>query len=248
MTQEELFYSIFENIPRQGPGTKESTLKAFSAIKNLPADARMLDIGCGKGVPTFDLAEVFHGTITAIDNHLAFVDFVNRKAKKLGLQNRVAAFVADMNKLPVGEKQFDVIWSEGSIFITGFENGLRNWRKILKDGGYLAVSETAWFQDDQPVEIKAFWDRIYPGVMTIPEQERLIESCGYQVVSSFKIPKEGWSVDYYSYLDKPVKAACEKYHNQPELSGVLDALQHEMEMYKKYGDYYGYVFSVLKKN
>ena len=52
MTQEELFYSIFENIPRQGPGTKASTLKAFSAIKTLPQDAQILDIGCGKGVQT----------------------------------------------------------------------------------------------------------------------------------------------------------------------------------------------------
>ena len=247
MTQEELFYSIFENIPRQGPGTKQSTLKAFSVIKNLPAEAKMLDIGCGKGVQTFDLAEVFHGTITAIDNHPAFVDFVNRKAKGLGLQKRVAAFVVDMNKIPFTENQFDIIWSEGSIFITGFENGLKNWHKFLKEGGYLAVSESAWFRSDLPEEIAGFWNSVYPGIMNMEDQKRVIESCGYQIVESFQEPKEAWKNEYYAYLEPLLLKVSEEHQNNPELTGLLNALQTEIDMYKKYGDYYGYAFYVIRR-
>jgi len=210
MNSEELFYHIFENIPRQGPGTKASTLKAFSAIKKLSADAHILDIGCGKGVQTFDLAEVTNGTIIAVDNHPFFIDFLNLHAKQLNLQNRVKAMVADMNDLPFAEKQFDLIWAEGSIFITGFENGLKNWAKFLKDDGYMVVSEAAWFSNDPPEEIKEFWNNVYPDLLTIPQQEKIIAKCGYQLVESFNLPKEGWLIDYYSFMEKPMQD-CSSY-------------------------------------
>lgn len=37
-------------------------------------------------------------------------------------------------------KSLDVIWAEGSIYIIGFERGLREWGRFLKDGGYLGVT------------------------------------------------------------------------------------------------------------
>ncbi|WP_373463197.1 hypothetical protein [Bacillus sp. SORGH_AS_0510] len=36
-----------------------------------------------------------------------------------------------MKSLPYDEGQFDIIWSEGAIFIIGFEKGLREWKKYL---------------------------------------------------------------------------------------------------------------------
>ena len=247
MTQEELFYSIFDNIPRQGPGTKTSTLKAFSVIKDLPATGKMLDIGCGKGAQTFDLAEVFPGDITAIDNHLFFVDFLNQQAKQLNLQNRVQAMVADMNDLPFSETQFDIIWAEGSIFITGFENGLKNWAKFLKPDGYMVLSEAAWVHRNPPTEIADFWNAVYPDIMSMDEQKQVIENCGYQIIESFQLPGEGWTNEYYAYLEPLIHKSIEEFQNQPELMGLLNALQTEIDMYKKYGDYYGYAFYVMKK-
>ena len=37
---------------------------------------------------------------------------------------------------------FDVIWSEGAIYIMGFERGLRAWRPLVRTGGYVVVSRT----------------------------------------------------------------------------------------------------------
>ncbi|MDX9883229.1 MAG: class I SAM-dependent methyltransferase [Prolixibacteraceae bacterium] len=261
MTQEELFYSIFENIPRQGPGTKASTLKAFSAIKTLPQDAQILDIGCGKGVQTFDLAEIINRdpifrkdripvpniTITAIDNHPFFIEFLNTKATKLGLNNRVKGMEGDMNNLPFAENQFNLIWAEGSIFITGFENGLKNWAKFLKYDGYMVVSEAAWFHNNPPDEIKEFWNAVYPDIISMEEQQKLIETCGYRIIDSFQLPKEGWLDEYYAFMEPLLESARNEYGNEPELAGLLNVLQTEIDMYKKYGDYYGYAFYVMKK-
>jgi hypothetical protein len=39
------FFSIFEGLPRQGPGLDEYTARALHTIPDLPEHARILDIG-----------------------------------------------------------------------------------------------------------------------------------------------------------------------------------------------------------
>ncbi|HBC37405.1 MAG TPA: SAM-dependent methyltransferase, partial [Porphyromonadaceae bacterium] len=47
----------FTNVERQGPGSPEVTLKAFSFIEPLTDTARIADIGCGTGGQTMTLAQ-----------------------------------------------------------------------------------------------------------------------------------------------------------------------------------------------
>jgi hypothetical protein len=50
--QEEFFFEIHQDNPREGPGNLESTKKAFSMLNNLPESPRILDVGCGPGRQT----------------------------------------------------------------------------------------------------------------------------------------------------------------------------------------------------
>lgn len=52
-----LICRLFEGIPRQGPGDNEHTEKAFRMIPKFPENAKILDIGCGKGMQTIALAK-----------------------------------------------------------------------------------------------------------------------------------------------------------------------------------------------
>ncbi|WHY99634.1 hypothetical protein [Peribacillus simplex] len=38
---------------------------------------------------------------------------------------------------------FDLIWAEGSIYIIGFQKGLKVWKPFLNRGGYLVCSEVS---------------------------------------------------------------------------------------------------------
>ncbi len=49
-----------------------------------------------------------------------------------------------MDKLPFGDEEFDIIWSEGAIYNIGFERGVKDWSRYLKVGGLLVVSEITW--------------------------------------------------------------------------------------------------------
>ncbi len=69
MTLPPFFYQVFEFLPRQGPGCAGATKKVFSLLPPLPDNANILDVGCGSGTQTRDLAGLTPGIITAVDNH-----------------------------------------------------------------------------------------------------------------------------------------------------------------------------------
>ena len=147
-----LICDFFSTMKRQGPGSPEVTLKALSFIDNLTDKSLIADLGCGTGGQTMVLAEHAPGKITGLDFLPGFVDIFNRNARQAALQDRVKGIVGLMDNLPFQEGELDLIWSEGAIYNIGFERGLNEWRKYLKPGGYIAVSESSWFTDERPAE------------------------------------------------------------------------------------------------
>ena len=165
-----LICEYYSSVERQGPGSPEVTIKALSFIDNLTSESRIADIGCGTGGQTMVLAQNAPGHINGIDLFPAFIDLFNSNAVKLNLQERVKGTVESMDKLHFQNEELDLIWSEGAIYNIGFEQGLKEWRKFLKPGGYIAVSEASWFTEERPEEITDFWMDAYDGIDTIPNK------------------------------------------------------------------------------
>ena len=122
----EILFEMHQNLTRQGPGSADSTKKAFELLKNLPEAPKILDIGCGSGNQTITLAELSAGDITAIDIHQPFLDQLSNQAKEKGLSGRIKPQNMSMLQLNFKSKTFDLIWSEGAIYIMGFIEGLIN--------------------------------------------------------------------------------------------------------------------------
>lgn len=167
-----LICEYFAALDRQGPGSPEVTLKALSFIDGLTPDSRIADIGCGTGGQTRVLAQHAPGRITGLDLFPDFIHRFNAKAQAEGLADRVQGVVGSMEALPFAEDELDLIWSEGAIYNIGFERGLREWRRFLKPGGYLAVSEACWFSEQRPDEIEGFWVDAYPEIDTLASKLR----------------------------------------------------------------------------
>jgi ubiquinone/menaquinone biosynthesis C-methylase UbiE len=193
----EYFFELFANLKRQGPGTKQSTHQAFNILNCNGSGKSLLDIGCGSGTQTFDLAEVFDGKITAIDYYDFIVPEFQKRLSDSKSANRITFKQSDMNDLTENEKYYDIIWSEGSIFVMGFENGLKEWKKFLKNDGYMVISEAAWFQDDIPSELSDFWQEVYPDITSINNNIEICKKCGYEVIDTFNLPSSGWTKEYY---------------------------------------------------
>ena len=152
-----------------------------------------------------------------------------------------------MDNLPFREEELDLIWSEGAIYNIGFERGLNEWRKYLKTGGYIAVSESAWFTEERPAEIHDFWMEAYPEIDTIPHQVARIQKAGYLLVASFILPTTCWTDHYYAPLVKAREKFTAKYPGNKTAEELITSSHHEEELYRKYKEFYGYVFYIAKK-
>ena len=97
--------------------------------------------------------------IVAVDNHPPFIHILNREAQRLGVANRLEARVADMRRLDFADDSFDLIWCEGAIYNVGVKAGLRDWRRLLRPNGHVALTEVCWRKPDPPAECVAFWKR-----------------------------------------------------------------------------------------
>lgn len=243
---DELFYEIHNDLPREGPGDNESTLRAFRMLDKLPGNARLLDIGCGPGMQTVQLAKALNGTITALDNHQPFLDQLKASACREKVLDKITIVNGSMFEMSFPPRSFDIIWSEGAIFIIGFERGLKEWKKYLKNGGYLVVSELSWLRQDGPPEVKEFFQREYPVMLPVSQNLKIIEDAGYSPIGSFVLPESSWWDNYYLPIEKKMKQLPRKYPGSAEMKQFIDMHREEIEMYREYSAYYGNVFFIMQ--
>lgn len=242
-----LICEYFSAIERQGPGSPEVTLKALNFIDNLTGESRIADLGCGTGGQTMVLAQNAPGNFTGIDLFPAFIDLFNNNALKMGLHEKVNGVVGSMDSLPFQPEELDLIWSEGAIYNIGFERGLKEWRKFLKTGGYMAVTEVSWFTDERPSEIEKFWTDAYPEIDTIPNKIAQLQKGGYIPVATFILPENCWTDHFYAPQVAAQEAFLKKHAGNKTAEELVASERHEAQLYQKYKAFYGYVFYIGKK-
>jgi len=247
MTELELLIDFHVDAERQGPGSTADTLRALSLIdiqKN--KFLKIADIGCGSGGQTITLAQNIEGQITAVDLFPEFLAKLNRRSNELGLQDKIITLEQSMDDLPFGKEEFDIIWSEGAIYITGFETGIKKWREYLKTGGSLAVSEITWTTDSRPAVIEEYWKSEYPEIDTASNKIKVLEKNGFSPIGYFVLPQESWIDNYYKPMEKRFDNFLKK-HGSEMAKNIVDREKDEIIKYKKYKEYYSYGFYIAKK-
>ena len=85
----EYIYELCEALPRSGPGDNKYTRRAFNSIPQPPEHPLILDIGCGQGMQTIELARISKGTVIAVDNHQTFLDLLVKQVKKQKIERKI---------------------------------------------------------------------------------------------------------------------------------------------------------------
>jgi len=240
-----LFYELHDGLPQQGPGSEASTLRALSLVPALPAAPVIVDFGCGPGPATLVLAQATDGRITAIDNYQPFLDALDQAAAARDLSQRIITLNADMAAAPIAPASVDLIWAEGAIYQIGFEEGLRRWWSFLRPDGAVAVTEATWLDADPPEPIRLFWQREYPAMTDIAGNVEKICTAGYTPIDHFVLPASDWE-NYYAPLEQRIQAFARQYPNDPDARAVIESGQAEIDLWRQYGDSYGYVFYIAQ--
>ena len=199
--------------------------KAFQMLPELEKP-RILDIGCGSGVPTIELAKLSNGEIIGIDIDQSLLDQLNRKIEENGFSNQMKTIKCSLFEIDFPDESFDIIWAEGSIHIIGFEKGLKEWNRLLKINGSLVVHDEA---------------------INISNKLEKIPNCGYKLINYFPLPEDAWWIEYCRPLEIRIKELRKKYKNDPEALKVFQKHQTEIDMVKKNPKAFGSIYYIMQK-
>lgn len=244
MADEGAFFRLYEGLPRQGPGSDACTRAALGRLPPLPAKPRVLDLGCGSGRQTLVLAELLRTEVVAVDLHRPFLDQLEAAARERGLAHLIETRSADMGALDLPPASFDLLWSEGAIYLLGFEDGLRRWRPWLAPGGLVAVTECSWLSETRSEELAAFWREAYPAMGSVADNLARAERAGFEACDWFALPPSAWWDDYYTPLLQRVESLASAA--DPAQAAVIAETEREIDLYRRYHEVYGYVFYLMR--
>ena len=245
MDRMDYFIELYGALPRGGPGDNASTRRAFEMMQHLPSEPRILDLGCGPGMQTVELLRLSGGTVVALDLLPQMIARVREAAECAGLIHRLETVQADMNEMAFEPASFDAVWSEGAIYFMGFEKGLAEVKRLVKPGGYVAVSEAVWLRPNPPQEAIEFW-QAYPDIDTVEKKLEIVARLGYENVEHFVLPASSWTELYYDPLASQVSEYEQKWKGIPEAEDVLAEARQETAMFGKYSQCYSYAFFVMQ--
>jgi len=202
------------------------TRRAFQMLPKMEKP-RILDIGCGSGVPTIELAKLSNGEIIGMDINQSLLDKLNRKIEEEGFSSRVKTVKRSLFEIDFPDESFDIIWAEGSIWIIGFEKGLKEWRRLLKPNGFLVIHD----------EIK-----------TVSNKLKNIPRYGYKLINHFSLPEDAWWTEYCKPLEIRIKELYVKYKNNSEALKIFKKYQSEIDMVKRNPKEHSSAFYIMRKS
>ena len=244
----QLLIDLHRNTDRQGPGGEAETRLALRLTGLDPAaPLEVADIGCGTGSSTLLLARELNAQVTAVDLAREFIDELRNRADEQGLADRITARVASMDDLPFEDASFDLVWSEGAVYNIGFERGVTEWRRFLRPGGILAVSEITWLTDSRPAELDRYWSEAYPEIDTASAKLSVLERAGYTPVGYFVLPERCWLDHYYLPLERGFESFLESHAHSAKARTLLQAEREEIAFYREYRRYFSYGFYIARK-
>jgi ubiquinone/menaquinone biosynthesis C-methylase UbiE len=202
------------------------TRRAFRMLPKLDRP-RILDIGCGSGVPTMELARLGQGEVIGMDIDQAALGKLTKKIQDAGSSDRVRAVNCSILDMAFPDGSFDIVWSEGAIFVIGFQRGIQEWKRFLKPGGFMVIHD-----EKGDVEQKL----------------RQISQCGYKLLGYFTLSQETWWTEYFAPLEKLIAESQTSYADDPHTLEEYNQAKRELKMFRRNPERNNSVYFAMQKN
>lgn len=182
------------------------TKEAFKYLPDMNVP-RILDIGCGTGVPALSIAQLIDCSITCIDTDKDLFDYFKEKIQEYKLQENIEVINKSILDTTFPESYFDIILAEGIFNITGFKKGFGHTIPFLKSGGYFLIHDELLGRE---------------------KKMELIKKYNCELLKEIIIGQDIWEERYINCLKKSI---IQLKNSKPSVTGkikILSALQDEV--------------------
>lgn len=184
--QNNIGQTIFEHVPTWHEDSERQRVMDFYKIA---LRGKVLDGGCGAGELTFYLCRLPNiENIVGID----IAENIIRKSEKRaeGLNEKKISFIqASVTDLPFEKNTFDTVLSFETLeHILDVRKALQEFNRVLKNGGYLAIStvELSWLKRViiSALLFDSYFDPETPHIRFFTKRtlKNLLEKCGFGVI------------------------------------------------------------------
>lgn len=152
----------------------QETVKRFRDYYQLPEDAKILDVGCGKGFMLYDFKQLMaHSRVVGLD----ISDYAILNAKP---EVKSYLEVGNAKKLPYADNSFDLVISINTIHnlpLIECKQALGEIQRVTRQSAFVTMD--AW-RNDQEKENLLKWNLTAKTYMHVDEWVKLFQEVGYQ--------------------------------------------------------------------
>jgi SAM-dependent methyltransferase len=195
--------------------------KALRSIPELESPL-MLEMGCGNGILSIELANIYEGVVYSIGSDRNCTEYLKQKLlHNSSLQERIIPFNKEIQKIDFKNIFFDLILNEGIFNVIGFEEGLKQANRLINSLGYFII------HDD---------------LKNLNERFRIAGKYGFKVKDFVELNSSIWWYDYYSRWEKSINE-----FRVPDKRDWFVKEIDEIEMYKNDPSLFASCYYVLQK-
>jgi SAM-dependent methyltransferase len=205
-------------------GFLKYTREAYALLPVLD-HPRILDIGCGSGLPTIELARLGGGEVVGMDPDVSALATLRRRPEFQELGGRVKTVNASLLDTALEDESFDVLWEEGVLHLLDSATSFPCCLRLLKTDGFLVMHETVvWFEQTR-------------------EQLPLF---GFSVAGQLLLPTCCWWTGYYAQLEERIRKLRDEHGDEVDAS-ALAGYEKQVSMVKADPPRFDCGFYVVRK-
>jgi len=232
------------------PGGIKATNTLLSKLP-LNRNSRVMDIACGKGRTSVQIAKKYGCNVVGIDILEDSIEEARLFAKKNRVEHLVSFQVADAKNLPFNDNEFDVTLAQAMLILIDDKNKvMQEVVRVLKPGGISGWLELSWkkeitkeFQKQASVEICAM---CISNVVSFQMWEDTFKNNGFT-----KVDVNKFDMDYSGmigmFTDEGIENGLNVIYKYFTNSGIRKRMIKLNNFFKKYPEYIGYGIFISTK-